>query len=508
MFEHNFNPEFHWQMDQKKTLRKRVLFILLILVLLLSLFFIFKRYYFVSGRSIALKQLVPEDIKAILAIDASDIIKNDQGFLALEMGLRDFLKNDEHLNSFVNNIGKNVYWLEQSTNSQALLFKIEDIKLVQENFNSIMEGSEKIEFKNKIIYQKNVKNVSNPLIPISNNKVYLTYVNDYIFCLSNDLDFIKDILNKYQEASKIDYFGAIKDEFSDYFQEQTTLMLRVVDYDHIEESVSWIKNLSFLTAGDQNNSFVLKFKLGLRRAELLFNDSADPYQRVDLKKINGDLFHDAILHYSNFNINYNDQLHLSQNIDQFLQNNLEGLYNTNLKSKLFSNSPYHILFYPDNKFLGLSKDSEKMKAVYRNILAHLSPQTRIMILPDGSSATEYYADASRVELQEQEENGLIQYYTNLSEDTDFYLFQSNDWYILTNFKEKLGELTENQDKFCQLINCDISDSFQEVLTLNIDKLGSEEYLPWLNLFSKSYHQLNFTNFTENGENKVFLELIH
>jgi hypothetical protein len=507
MFEHNFNPEFHWQMDQKRTIRKKVLYIFVVLILLLSVFFIFKKYYFVSGRNIGLEQLVPENIKALLTIDAKDIIKNDQGLLIFEMGLKDFLGDDEKTNSVIEKIGKNVYWMEKSSDSQALLFKITDMESIKDNFNLRTEDLEEIEFNNKVIYKLNIENSSNSFIPISDNKIYITYVNNYILCLSNNLDFTKDILNEYKEAIKIDYFGAIKDELNDYFQEQTTLLLKVSDYSQIGESSSWIKNLSFVNTED-NNSFVMKFKVGLRRAELLFNNSDDISQRVKMNKVNETLFKDAVFHYSNLNVNYNDILELDNNLNELLENNIEGLYNTNLKSKLLTNAPYHLLVYPDNKFLTFSKDFEKNKGIYKNILAHLSPQTRNMLLPDGTSAREYYADPSSFELKEQEEGSYIKYYADLPGNTDISLFKYNDWYILTNFKDKLVELTENQDKLCKLLNCDAKEIFNEVLTLNIGDLGKKEYLPWLDLFSKEYSRLNFTNYTEDGENKLFFELIH
>jgi hypothetical protein len=508
MFEYNFNPEFHWQMDQKKTTRKKVLFIFVVLILLLSVFFIFKKYYFVSGRNISLEQLVPENVKALLTINTNDVIKNEKGSLIFKEGLKDFLKEDEKVDAFVKSIVKDIYWMEKSPDSQTFLFKMTDIELVKDHFNNIAGNSESIGFNNQVIYKSDIENTDNIFLPVLDNKIYITYLNDYIFCISNDLDSTKDIINKYKEAKKIDYFGAIKDELSGYFQEQTTLMLKVLDYPEIEDSSSWIKNLSFITQGDRKDSFILKFKVGLKRAELLFNDSDDISQRVRMNKVDGNLFDDALLHYSNLSLNYSDSLDLGDNLNKFLQNNIEGLYNTNFKSKLLSSSPYHILAYSNNKFLTLSKDFEKMKSVYQNILAHLSPQTRTMILPDGTSAIEYYADVSNLELKEQEENSFVKYYVDLPVNTDIYLYQYNNWYILTNFKEKLIELSENQNKFCELVNCNAQDSFNEVLTLNIDSLEQRGYLPWLSIFSRSYNRLNFTNFTENGENKLFFELIH
>jgi hypothetical protein len=510
MFDQKFNPEFHWQMDQKKTTYKKSLIIFLVLILLLSIFFIFKKYYFVSGRNISLDQLVPDNTKALLTIDVDDILKNEKGSLIFEIGFKDFLENNEKMQFFVKGIGKDIYWLENSSNSQAFLFKVADIDLIKDSFNMSDDNSEDIKFNNKTIYGLNVDNVHNLFLPTSENKIYITYLNDYLFSMSNDLDFIKNVIDKYKESLKIDYFGAIKDELASYFHEQKTLMLKVMDYEAIESSSSWIKNLSFVTQEDNGNSFVIKFKISSRKAELLFNNSQDTTQRFDISRMSENLLDDYLIYYSNLGIDYNsDVLNLSNTLDSFLKNNIESLYNINFKDELLNiTSPYYFLMYSNNNFLIINKDSERMRSIYQNILAHFKPQTRIMVLPDGTNATEYYIDPKIIDLKEQKTNDLIWFYEDLPGNVSFYLVKYGDYYILTNFKEKIIELSENQEEFCKILRCDKEKFSNEILMLNLEDINQKEYLPWLNLFSEDYNRLKFINFAEDGESKVFFELIH
>ena len=516
MFSSEFNPEFHWQTAKKQVTRKKVLFICLALILILSIFFIFKKYYFVSGRSIDLDQLVPDNTKAVLTISTADVIANGKDYLLLDevfisgLGLKEYLKDDEKVDSFIKSIGKDIYWLEKSSESQLLLFKITDVELLRESFNSIVDNSEKIKFNGKTIYESHVESTENPILPISKNKIYIAYLNDYIFCVSNDLDFVEDVIDKHKEALKIDYFGAIKDELASYFYEQTALMLKVTDYAEIENSLSWIKNLSFITAGENKDSFVIKFKIGQKKAELLFNDSGDISQKNDISGIDRNLSDDFLIYYSNSRLgSVGDILNLNENIDNYLENNIKSLYNIDFKNELLNTDfPYYFLIYPDNHFLTISEDSERMKSIYKDILANLKPQTRVMILPDGTNATEYYIDPSIIELKEQEIHGITWYYADLPGNIDFYLVQYNDWYILTNFREKIIELSENQEEFCKLLRCNDESSLNEILMLNLDHFNQKEYLPWLNLFSESYNRLNFINLTEDGQKKLFFELIH
>jgi hypothetical protein len=510
MFEQKFNPEFHWQMYQKKKNYKKFLVIFVILILLLSILFIFKRYYFVSGRNISLDQLVPENTRALLTIDANDILKNEKGSLFFETSLKDFLEDDEKLHFFIKGLGKDVYWMENSPNSQALLFKVADVDLIKSSFNISDDNSKDIKFNNKTIHKLNVDNINNPFLPNPENKIYITYLNDYLFCMSNDLDFIKNVIDKYKESLKIDYFGAIKDELSSYFYEQRTLMLKVMDYEAIGNSSSWIKNLSFISQKDTENSFVIKFKISSRKAELLFNDSQDTNQRFDISRTSEGLLDNYLVYYSNLGVEYDSEfLNLGNDLDIFLKNNIESSYNINFKEELMSSAPpHHFLMYPDDNFLIISKESDKMKLIYQNILAHFVPQTRIMTLPDGTSATEYYLDPEIIDLKEREIGNLTWYYSDIPGNTDFNLLKYNDYYVLTNFKEKVVELSENQEKFCKILRCDKEKPSNEILMLNLRDFNQKEYLSWLNLFSDDYNSLKFINLSENGQNKLFFEVIH
>lgn len=512
IFKPNFNPQFHWQMDKKKIARKKVLIFGLILVLILSVFFIFKRYYFVSGRSIDLEELIPDQNKAVLKISLLNLINNQEDSSILNslfyngLGLRDILEEEKKQNFFINNIDQDIYWLEKDKESQLILFKIKDIDLLKDVWKSIVNDSNHIEYNKRNIYEYSKEEKNNIFLP--NDRVYISYLNDYIFSISNDLEFSKMIVDQYKEASKIDYLGSIKDELSNYFIEQNALVLAVNNYNDLENSFSWIKNLSFLNK-ENKNSFQISLKIKSKKVELVFDDYS--YNRkIDLSPFDENLLDDMVLYYSNLGVDVmeEEKLVFDENLNFFLKNNIENIYNLDLREKLRSiNHPYYFLGYKENNFLIISRQ-EEMKEVYKKILAHLNPQTRNMVLPDGSSTVEYYADYNKIDLKQEDNNGLLWYYADLLGNIGFYLVQYDDWYILTNFKEKIVELSKNKEEFYNILDLSNKKGFKEFLVLNLYKIADKNVFPWLKLFPKTYQRLNFVNLAENGSNKVFFGLIH
>ena len=522
MFNNRFNPRFHWQMNREKITHKKILISLLIVISILSVFLIFRKYYFVSGKSIDLEELIPAETKAVLKISTSNLIVNQKdsnqkdsillnSLFNSGLNLANYLSNEHETDFFINNIDKDIYWMENSPDAQLILFKIKDINLSYDYWKEIINNSKIIEYNKKIIYEYgfDFPKVNNYFLPNRDNQIYISYLNDYIFCISNNLDFVKLVSDRYKEASKIDYLRSIKEELSNYFNEQNSLVLEVREYQNLKESFSWVKNLSFLIQDDQS-SFVIKFKVKSKKLELFLNNLDDNQQTIDLSVFKNELLNDFSIYYANLGINYQEEyLNLNQDINYFLKNNIESLYNINFGEEFKTIiGPYYFLKYQNDNFLLLSKDLEKMKSVYKNILAHLYPQSRNMILPDGSSVIEYYSDLNLLELKEQENNDLIWYYADLPGDVDFYLVQYDDWYILTNFREKIVELSKNKEKFYKILNYDYKNYFQELLVLNFNNSEQNKYFPWLDLLPGFYRRLNFVNLTEDGSNKAFLEVIH
>ncbi len=519
MFEQKFNPEFHWQINRKLVTYKKIIFSIIIIFLALFSFFIFRRYYLVADRSISLSQLVPDDVRVTLSISTFDIVKNKRNLFLFdkswqsELGLKEYLDTNQQSNVLVDNIGSEIYWLERGSESQTLLLKIRDVIRLKAKLKTLLGNAEQIKFDNKTIYGLGVEPSNNYFLPISENteaKIYIVYLNNYVFVASNNLDFTKDIIRKYREFQKMSYLTAIKNKITYSFKEQKALILKVNNYNELENSLSWIKKLSFITAGNKK-SFVLKLGVGLGKMELLFNDSQNLRQRVGRHRpsLDNKLFDNLVLYYSNVNAKTDSEINFNDNISHFLQNNIEGLYNFNFKEELLNtNFTYNFLLYPQKKFLLITKDADRLKRVYRNLLAHLKPSTRIMILPDGNKVTEYYSDSSLIKLKAKANENLIWYYADLKGKVNFYLVQDQDRYILSNSKEKVIELAKSKDKLCKLLNCNEKVSFKEKLMLNLQNIDGKKYFPWLNLFSKTYSKINFVSWSENEQNNLFFELIH
>lgn len=510
-----FSPEFHWQIIKKQKIRKRVLVIFLGLILLLSILFIFKKYYFVSGRSIGLDQLVSNNIKAVLRISVPKVLDKRRDSLSLRRqfisALQYYFNDDtEKTDLLINNIGKTIYWMEKTNDSQVLLFKINNIEIIKEIFNSIALKLEDVRFNGKTIYELNVNWPNNQIMPLKDDKLYVSYLNNYIACVGNDIEFIQDIINKYKEALRIDYFKSLKDEFGRYFQEQADLKLEVNDYNDIKSSSSWLKILSFINQDTDKNSFIAELNIESNKIELLLNNLDSVNQRIDINKLDSDWFNNFTVYYSNLNIKYEDRfLDLGKNIDYYLKTNIESLYNLNFKDELLNiGLPFYFIMYPKDNFLIISRDSERLMLIYKHILSHFKPKTRIMTLPDKTQAIEYYIDPEIIELKTRQDDNIVWYYDDLPGNINFYLVEYNDWYILSNFKEKIIELSQNYEKFCELLSCSDKQVISELLMLNLNNFDKTEYLPWITMFSDYYNKLIFANFSRNNDINMVFQLIH
>jgi len=511
----NFNPEFHWQTAKKHILKKRIFFIVLGLILALSVLFIFQRYYFVSGRSIDLDQLIPEDSKVVFNFYTPYLLGEQIGLSTEDSRfiLKDYFGGDVAKSDlFFKNIEKNIYWIEDSINAQSFLFKTNNIENIEYLF-SFFEEQEIFKENGKSIYELNVDFPENKLLNSQENKVYLAYLNKYIFCISNDLDLTNKIVDKYKEASKIGYLKSVRNELSDYFKETSPLKLEIRNYEDIQNSQSWIKNLSWTVENLENKSLTLKLKTFWDKLKILVYNSNEYFPNFNIDREINETWGDFLIYYNNRGIYDRSKPYLSDNIDYYLLNNIEELYNIDFEQELSEiDRAYSFLLYPDSKFLLISEDSEKLTSFYKKILAHLEPQTRKMILPDNTEVQEYYMDPDLVQLKEKEDFGMTWYYGNFSQISEFYLLKLDHQYILSNFREKVLEISQKKDKFNTLIDLMDKNSVQELLTLNLKDIeNKEDYFKLSTLFS-AYNRLNFVNFSEiKGETsqiKLFFELIH
>ena len=513
-----FNPEFHWQIDRKRKSRKTIIICFLILFLFLSIFFIFKKYYFISGRNIILKELVPDNAKVVLSMSVSKIFGNKKDSLSmsdeLRSGLQYYLKQStEKINVFLDNIEKEIYWVEKDNDSQFLLLKIKNLEVIKNFLYSVTEDSKDIRLNGKIIHELSVDWINNPILPLSDNKIYISYLGNHILCVSNDVNLNNDIIDKYKGRLKLSYFRNLKDEFSKYFKEQTAASLKIKHYPDIQNSHSWINNFSFLSKAVKDNEIDAGLNINMNKISLFISslENIDKFFIENVfRKIPQNYLGDFIIYYSNTGIQYDlDSLQFSENIDNYFHENIESLYNINLQDEIIDiYMPIYFIGYSDKDFVFISKDSEKLTDLYKKMLSHLKPKTRTKILPDKTYAIEYYIDPDSIELKTKQANNMDWYYDDVSGEIMFYLAKYEDWYILSSFKEKIIKLTENKENFYKLLNysSDIPDN--EILILNLKNINASSYLPWISSFSQEYNYLNFANFSKKGDINVFFRLIH
>lgn len=526
MFKEKFNPEFHWQTVQRHVLNKRIFFIVLGLILALSVLFIFQRYYFVSGRSIDLDQLIPEDAKAVLKFYTPQLFSEEIGLSTedFQFILRDYFQGDVAKSSlFFKNIEKNIYWIEDSINTQSFLFKTNNIENIEYLF-SFFEKQEIFKENGKVVYELNVDFPKNELLNSREDnspdcrdkcggKIYLSYLNKYIFCISNDLDLTNKIIDKYKEASKIGYLKALKNELSNYFKESVPLKLEIKNYENIQNSQSWIKNLAWAVENLENKSLTLKLKTFWDKLKILVYNSNEYFPNFSIDREINETWGDFLIYYNNRGIYDMANLYFSDNINYFLLNNIAGPYNIDFKQELSEiDQPFNFLLYPDSKFLLISKDSEKLIFLYKKILAHFNPQTRKMILPDNTEAQEYYLDPSLIQLKQKEDLGMTWYYGDFDQISGFYLLKLDNQYILSNFREKVLEVNQEKDKFNTIFDLLDKNSIQEILTINFKNIINKENYFKLNTLFSTYNRLNLINFSEIRDKKsqirLFFELIH
>lgn len=515
MFDEKFNPEFHWQTTKKHILRKRIFFIFLGLILALSVLFIFQRYYFVSGRSIDLDQLIPEDSKVVVNFYTPYLLGEQMGLSTEDSRfiLKDYFDGDVAKSDlFFKNIEKNIYWIEDSVNAQTFLFKTNNIETIEYLF-SFFEKQEIFKENGRSIYELSVNFPENRLLNPQKNKIYLSYLNKYIFCVSNDLDLTNKITDKYKQASKIGYLKSVKNELSEYFKEILPLKMEIKNYENIKDSQSWVKELSWAVENLENKSLTLKLKTPWDKLKILVYNLDEYFSNFNIdREING-VFGDFLIYYNNRGIYDMSNLYLSDNINYYLLNNIEGLYNIDFKQELSEiDQPFNFLFYPDSKFLLISRDSEKLISFYKKILAHFKPQTRKMTLPDNTEVQEYYVNTDLVQLKQKEDFGMTLYYSDFSQISEFCLLKLDNQYILSNFREKVLEINQEKDKFNIVANLLDKNSIQELLVVNFKSImNKEDYFGLSTLFS-AYNRLNFVNFSEirdgKSQIKLFFELIH
>ena len=515
-FNTSFNPEFNWQRDAKFKSRKKILKFSLVFFCIFIFIFLIQKYYFISDKNITLRSIIPDESKAVLHISNSskmfNIEKNKSEFSQkVEEKLSYYLNNNTELaDLLLKNIEDGIYWIEYDNNSQAILLKVKNLSDINNKFVKVFENVENYEYRNKKIYKTQVNWENNKFLPIENDFLYVSYLNDYTISVSNSSDLINKIIDKYQDNLRFDYFSSIKNEFNKYFVYYSDIEMKVNNYENINTSKSWLKNVSFVTNNLSDKTFFMKLNNDSKMSELSIATSEGIGNKLksedEIEKISKIFGEEFLFYYSNMNSVSNiDNLDFGEDIDNYLSINIGNLYNINLKNELINvNTPYSFILYPDSKFVLTSSDFDVVSNIYKKILAHYKPSERQMSLPDGSRVTEYYMDSNSIDLKTYQDNNLVWYYDDLPDVSSFDMVKCANRYILSNSKDYIY-------KFCQdsLVNIDFN-VVNEIFVSNIDNLEKQSnILPFMELFNIKPKKLNFIDFADkNNTIQMLFQLIY
>ena len=177
----NFNPEFHWQKEQKQELIKRVTKIsLIVFVVLLICVFIAKKCHFVSYVNMSLDSSIPENTKALTQIINVDKILSKNSY---EIKIVDDFKNN--LSKIINSdrkkidlllgyFGKNVYIIENEK-SQAIVANVSNFSAFS-NIVSLIGKEDRVYVYNKSkIYPYSIDIKENLVFNNKNGKIFLSH---------------------------------------------------------------------------------------------------------------------------------------------------------------------------------------------------------------------------------------------------------------------------------------------------------------------------------------------
>ncbi|MDD3284032.1 MAG: hypothetical protein PHZ07_00375 [Patescibacteria group bacterium] len=516
-FNTNFNPEFNWQKEAKFKHRKKITKFSLILFCIFVFIFLMQKYYFISDKNITLSSIIPDESKAIFHISNSSKIfnveKNKSIFSQKTKEKLSYYLNDntEFTDLFLRSIEDGFYWIEYDNDSQAFLFKVKDLSDIKSKFLETFKSVENYDYRNKKIYKTQVNWEKNKFLPIENNFLYISYLNNYTISVSNSSDLINKIIDKYQDNLRFDYLSSIKDKFNKYFVYYSDIDLKINDYEDIDNSKSWLKDISFIIKDSTDKTFFIKLNNSSKMSELSLSTSENIGDKLKLEeeiKVISKIFGEDFLFYYNSikSISNVNNTNLGKNIDDYLSVNIGGLYNINLKEDILNiKNPYFFVLYPKDKFVLMANDFDSISNIYRKMLAHYKPLERQMFLPDGSRVTEYYMNANSIDLKMYQDGDLVWYYDDLPSIPSFDMVKCANRYILSNSKNYIYKFCQNGSE----IDPDLG-FINEIFISNIDNLDNKSnILPFTELFNIKLKNINFIDFgKKNNDVQMIFQFIY
>lgn len=498
-----FNPEFHWQKQKREINMHRLIRLALIsLFLIFACIFIVKRCHFVSYLNMGLDESIPKETKIILKIESADkiIYKNKYGLKAVDdiksYLSKSFAKDKKDVNIFLSAYGKNVYWIEKDANTQALLFNYSNLSLLKKKF----KHNEIEKFNDKVIYEIS-DFPENNILPTKDKKIFVVYPGAYSVFVSNNMDYLKSIIQQNKLNYKIDLKKSSQIVSDNYLNSKSSISIRINDYRDIAGSNSWIykfaPTINNLYLGNNKDLF---FNIDFQDDSIKFAFSNKDEKRYFVfgDNVNSK---DIVFYYNNVGLKNDKEIFINDSFEKFIGSKIEIPYNINLRKEFSSTSNlFASAFYNNGDIVVVSYDLEKLDYLYQSILSKFNPQKRSMKLPDGTSATEFYANPKSITLTTKEESSIK--WRTYNQDGGFFLGQCNDYAVLSNKKERVTYFCGNKEdanKFL-LRNSNTTESF----LINVS--NKKEYFNFLNSFSNKYNTLYGVNYSKDAYLNGYFEL--
>ncbi len=498
-----FNPEFHWQKQKREINMRRLIKLSLIsLFLFFACVFFLRRCHIVSYLNMSLDGSIPQDTKIILKIEGAEKIfyKNKYGLKVVDdikVGLsKSFSKDKKNINSFLSGFGRNVYWIEKDANTQALLFNYADLDILRNKF----KHSEKELYNEKMIYEIN-DFPENSILPVKEHKIFIAYPEGYSVFVSNNLDYLKSIIDQNKENYKIDLKKSSKMLSDKYLNSRSSLNFKINNYKDVAASMSWIykfaPTINSLSLGDNRELFFnINFEEDYMR--FAFSNKDEKKYFIFPENVNSK---DIVFYYNNAGLKNDKEIFVNDNLEKFIGSKIEIPYNIDIREEFSSASDsFASAYYDGGDIVIISRDLAKLDYLYQSILSKFNPQKRTMKLPDGSGASEFYANPKSITLTTKEESGIK--WRTYEKDGGFYLGECGDYAVLSNKKDKINYYCANTDeanKFL-LVNSETSEAFL------INLANKKEYFSFLSNFYKKYSTLYGVNYSKGDYLNGYFEL--
>lgn len=498
-----FNPEFHWQKQKREiNIRKLIKLSLISLFLFFVCVFLLRKCHIVSYLNMSLDGSIPQETKIVMKIEGAEKIfyKNKYGLKAIddikEYLSKSFGKDKKNINSFLSGFGRNVYWLEKDVSTQALLFNYSNLDILKKKF----QHSEKEKYNNKIIYEI-TDFPENSILSPKDKKIFVVYPGGYSVFVSNNINYLKSIIDQNKENYKINLKKSSKMLSDKYLNSISVLSLRIDDYKDITTSMSWIykfaPTINSLTLGDNKELF---FNINFEDDYIKFSFSNKDENKNFALLENVDSKDKAFYYYNN-GLSNDKEIFLNDNFENFVGSRIEIPYNIDIRKEFSSiSNSFASVYYNSGDIVVISRDLEKLDYLYKSILSKFNPQKRSMKLPDGSGASEFYANPKSITLTTKEESSIK--WRTYKKDGGFYLGGCNDYAVLSNKKDKINYYCTNSseaNKFL-LTNSQISEAFL------ISLANKKEYFSFLNSFYKKYNTLYGVNYSKDDYLNGYFEI--